>query len=456
MAKGWSFNGLIQALKSAAFKDVGSAKGQVPLVGDKNLLDKSAIIQGFDFNTYNFVNNEVLFIEGKSSLNWPSGAMMNKQWNYTLTVLSATNIFTALLISGDGGTNTAIAVKSSGTWRSMLLNAYRMDLTDHNLNNFGAPQNIGQYGQHATSQALPGYNYPYQVAGLLEVLEGAENGVIQRYTAYTGDRVWTRANKLGGWTAWKEYVTTNSKQNVDLGYIRLFGNLDIIQNNGDVKYSATFARPDPHVLGLEWGSSTNPQIRRLYNTGSYTAVQKYTGWQGPHDHMTFRAPYTVEPVTTGRQSWFPLTTQKLGINGEGYNIAYSTGVYTGNQGYWPLYTVSCAMDNGITTNFQFSPSGEITFWGGNHYPDQVFATQNYVQVQKTDVMNWVNQNSVSDVGLGVYQERWVWNNTGYQNEHPWVITSVFNNNSDAVPDTVGRRPLYKHYPSRGWVVFSSM
>ena len=50
-------------LKSAALKDAGTEKGQVPVVGDFNsFLEESTILSSLDFNTYNFKSNEIIVL----------------------------------------------------------------------------------------------------------------------------------------------------------------------------------------------------------------------------------------------------------------------------------------------------------------------------------------------------------------------------------------------------------
>lgn len=61
-------------LKSAALKDAGTEKGQVPVVGDFNsFLEESTVLSELDFNTYNFKSNEVIVLAKTAATNIPVG-----------------------------------------------------------------------------------------------------------------------------------------------------------------------------------------------------------------------------------------------------------------------------------------------------------------------------------------------------------------------------------------------
>lgn len=61
-------------LKSAALKDAGTEKGQVPVVGDFNsFLEESTILSSLDFNTYKFKSNEVIVLAKTAATNIPVG-----------------------------------------------------------------------------------------------------------------------------------------------------------------------------------------------------------------------------------------------------------------------------------------------------------------------------------------------------------------------------------------------
>lgn len=84
---------------------------------------------------------------------------------------------------------------------------------DIDLNSFNSNDHVGMYVQGSNASAASGSNYPEPSAGCLEVLPNA-NGVIQRYTAYTGDNnTYVRSSFGGTWSAWKSYLTNGTIYN---------------------------------------------------------------------------------------------------------------------------------------------------------------------------------------------------------------------------------------------------
>lgn len=81
------------------------------------------------------------------------------------------------------------------------------------LNSFNSNAHVGVYVQEWNAGAASGSNYPEPSAGCLEVLPNAI-GVIQRYTAYTGDNnTYVRSSFDGTWSAWKRYLTNGTIYN---------------------------------------------------------------------------------------------------------------------------------------------------------------------------------------------------------------------------------------------------
>ena len=81
------------------------------------------------------------------------------------------------------------------------------------LNSFNSNAHVGMYVQGSNASAASGSNYPEPSAGCLEVLPNA-GGVIQRYTAYTGDNnTYVRSSYDGTWSAWKRYLTNGTIYN---------------------------------------------------------------------------------------------------------------------------------------------------------------------------------------------------------------------------------------------------
>lgn len=92
----------------------------------------------------------------------------------------------------------------------LLYPMYKSTLQTQDLNTLSGPANFGTYFQGANSNATLARNYPEASAGCLEVLPnaGGAQGVVQRYTVYTGNNTtYVRSNYAGTWSVWKRYIS---------------------------------------------------------------------------------------------------------------------------------------------------------------------------------------------------------------------------------------------------------
>lgn len=104
----------------------------------------------------------------------------------------------------------------------------------------------------------------------------------------------------------------------------------------------------------------------------------------------------------------------------GGNFTCANTVYSGNGASW------MATDGNIY--------GGI--WGGY--------LSNWVNSQIANVNNYINGNFVRDFRLGGLESTNVANAIGYTDQPPYVITGVYNFNSDNIIDVLYRRPMQKY------------
>ena len=233
MAKGWSFGGLVAALKSAAFLNAGTARGEVITVGQKNAqIPTTAFVRNFNFNTYTFVNGEVLYVEMNSAVNIPSEL---EKWNLSsvsgsyviVTVLGITdNSRATILVSHGGAARPPIMYYSQGPSGDRSYTAHAVMTCKNagtmNINLLTEASDVGIYYQEADVNAGSAGGYPAAMAGTLEVLPTAYN-VQQRYTSIYGN-VWVRSRTLDAsqnWTDWREFARENWAEYSFLRDIRL-------------------------------------------------------------------------------------------------------------------------------------------------------------------------------------------------------------------------------------------
>ncbi|EKZ8805249.1 hypothetical protein RE852_002692 [Salmonella enterica] len=83
----------------------------------------------------------------------------------------------------------------------------------------------------------------------------------------------------------------------------------------------------------------------------------------------------------------------------------------------------------------------------SHWLYGQFATRdNNINARAT--ADWVRQNFLSGFRLGAVESAQVWRAYGYEDNPPYVITGVVNNNNDDLIDFVRRRPLQMYI--NGW------
>lgn len=218
MAKGWSFGGLVKALKSAAFRNVGVGVGDVieiagPLgIGSKVLEVK----RNFNWQTYTFAIGEVLYVEYSSMVNRPKDLVFNTNSFVFLNCVGCTDVGGSRVNVSTGLNNTSYTVSISGALgsRTMAVTSEYLALrdmkgTEQTPNVLVNYKDFGVFGQSDSSLASAAVGYPIQEAGTLQVLPSGPDGVSQIYTATSG-RMFFRTGNETATTPWQEYSRVNS------------------------------------------------------------------------------------------------------------------------------------------------------------------------------------------------------------------------------------------------------
>lgn len=437
--RGWSFKGLVDALGTAAFKAVGLYRGQVPLVGDKNLLtDETPVLKGFNFTTYQWRNNEQLLVEGSSSIGFPN-SLVNKDASWRVEALCVDNSGRNVSVRMQDPAGTVIiAVGKAGVWSSYLLSTIQ-DLTRENINNFSTYSNLGTYSQQATASALPELGYPIQEAGVLEVLPSAYR-LMQRYTTHSTTRCFIRnMGSNGDWSAWKEQLIRFSELDVDFGKVRIRRNAPLVftDSNGSNTLQIQPSGSGSSVVTLHGNDETN-KLRLLLN-GNIRVTPESAGWYTTYDQPDFAGAYSCGAVTVpGNGYFYPLISCKLVTKDYGYPGTVSFGAVNSTTDF-PNAVISLATRSGgdKLTNFKFMFDGRVL-------------TDRGQLLVSSDIGD-----RVTGCRLGGVQKAQLWEGRGYTDTPPYVITGVNNNNYDEVPDDVQRRPLQYYIAQTGWVNFGT-
>lgn len=444
MAKGWSFGGLIAALKSAAFLNAGTARGEVITVGQKNAqIPATAFVTNFNFNTYTFTNGEVLYVEMHSAVNAPPEL---QKWDLgkssgayvIITVLGISdNSNASILVTHGQASRPPIMYYSQGPSGSRTYTAHAVmackNAASMNIDTLINLSDVGVYYQESDAVAGSAGGYPAAHAGTLEVLPTAY-GVQQRYTSIYGN-VWVRSRTLDSsknWAAWRELARVNQRDRItEVGAIELHNDIPYIDfhyANSGLDYTARIIAEGYNQLALR-GTG---QDFKLFLNGQYRGITWGRGWgQETDGHV----PYGVYNCEVGPDAWVPILTLQTVTTGQGYGTHISFGAYSKNNDF-SIPIISRRGDNGDVHNWAFQNDGNIDYTGGGDAFR--FARE-----------NWVNSSFMSDIRLASYQETAAWRGYGYRDESGWVITAVINQTADELIDLVGRRKLQK-YVNGAW------
>lgn len=439
MAKGWSFGGLVAALKSAAFLNAGTARGEVITVGQKNAqMPTTAFVTNFDFNTYTFTNGEVLYIEISSALNVPPEL---QKWDLgkssgayvIITVLGISdNSNASILVTHGEAARPPIMYYSRGTSGSRAYTAHAV-MTCKNAGNFNidllkSASDVGVYYQESNTVAGSAGGYPAAHAGTLEVLPTAYN-VQQRYTSIYGN-VWVRSRTLDAsqnWADWRELARVMQRdRTTEVGAIELYNTIPYIDfhyANSGLDYTARILADGPDQLTLR-GTGTGFKLKL---DGQYRGTTWGRGWGQEIDG---HVPYGVYNCEVTPDAWVPILTLQTVTAGQGYGTHISFGAITKDNDF-SSPVISRRGDNGAVHNWIFQNDGNIDY-SGNGGPFR-FARE-----------KWIIDTFVMDIRLASYQETAAWRGYGYRDESGWVITAIINQTADELIDIVGRRKLQKY------------
>lgn len=444
MAKGWSFGGLIAALKSAAFLNAGTARGEVITVGQKNAqIPATAFVTNFNFNTYTFTNGEVLYVEMNSAVNVPPEL---QKWDLgkfsgayvIITVLGISdNSNASILVTHGEAARPPIMYYSRGPSGSRSYTAQPLmsckNAGSANINLLTGASDVGIYYQESDAVAGSAGGYPAANAGTLEVLPTAY-GVQQRYTSIYGN-VWVRSRTLDSsqnWADWRELARVNQRDRItEVGAMELYNDIPYIDfhyANSGLDYTARIIAEGYNQLALR-GTG---QDFKLFLNGQYRGITWGRGWgQETDGHV----PYGVYNCEVGPDAWVPILTLQTVTSGQGYGSHISFGAYSRNNDF-SSPVISRRSDNGAVHNWTFQNDGNIDYTG-NGGPFR-FARE-----------NWANASFIRDIRLASYQESTTWHGYGYRDESGWVITAVINETADELIDYIGRRRLQK-YVNGAW------
>lgn len=438
MAKGWSFGGLVAALKSAAFLNAGTARGEVITVGQKNAqIPTTAFVTNFNFNTYTFTNGEVLYVEMNSALNVPPEL---QKWDLgkfsgayvIITVLGISDSSNAsILVTHGQAARPPIMYYSQGASGGRSYTAHAImackDAGNLNINLLTGASDVGIYYQQSDAQAGSSGGYPVAHAGTLEVIPTAYN-VQQRYTTIYGG-VWTRSRTGpdNAWGDWLEHARVLQRDKVqENAGIELFNKtpyIDFHYQNSGLDFTARLIAENSNQLKL-LGTGQDFKLDLL---GQYRGVTWGRGWGQEADG---NVPYGVYSCAVAPDSWVPIVTLNTVTTGYGYGSWISFGAYSRTSDF-SSPVISRRGDDGAVHNWIFGLDGNIDYTG-NGGPLR-FARE-----------SWVREYFMSDIRLASYQETAAWRGPGYRDESGWVITSCYNTTSDEFIDYVGRRKLQKY------------
>ena len=444
MAKGWSFGGLVAALKSAAFLNAGTARGEVITVGQKNAqIPTTVVVRNFNFNTYTFVNGEVLYVEMNSAVNVPPEL---QKWDLS-SVSSAYMIITVLgisdnsnatiLVSHGQAARPPIMYYSQGPSGSRSYTAHAVmtckSAGNMNINLLTGASDVGIYYQESDSVAGSAGGYPAAAAGTLEVLPTAYN-VQQRYTSIYGN-VWVRSRVLDAshnWADWRELARVNQRDRItEVGAIELYNNtpyIDFHYANSGLDFTARLIAEGYNQLKM-LGTGQDFKLDLL---GQYRGITWGRGWGQEADG---NVPYGVYNCQVAPDSWVPIVTLNTNTTGYGYGSWISFGAYSRTANF-SSPVISRRSDDGAVHNWLFGLDGNIDYTG-NGGPFR-FARE-----------NWAESSFLRDIRLASYQETTTWHGYGYRDESGWVITAIINETADEIIDYIGRRRLQK-YVNGAW------
>lgn len=253
MAKGWSFGGLVAALKSAAFLNAGTARGDVVTVDSKGNLVPYISIQQTNMSTYTWSSGEYRFV-ATNSTGMPeeiatifgshvqlSVAGINDNRSVTLLATSAPHL-TNMSRGCSGLLYGRVSGSSILEWTYEPLVKGTIPLTKaispNSMSNAGWN---GFYSYPITETGLTDIGYPINEAGILSVQSVRSYQLcIQEYTTFNSKRKFTRNFDGSSWSSWIEYARLG--QNANFGTAEVTNlNCTSLSSNGDATFGTSGA-----------------------------------------------------------------------------------------------------------------------------------------------------------------------------------------------------------------------
>lgn len=395
MAKGWSFGGLVAALKSAAFLDAGTSFGQVSTVGAKGNLIPAISIQTINMTSYKWSSGESRFVY-TSSQGMPADVKSVFGDLVQISVVGINDNETYVLFASTAPHLTDIGKGCSGLLygKRNTSNLYEWTYEPFVKRTISLTKSIspnimstlswnGFYSYPVTETGLTAIGYPIDEAGILLVQSlGGGSLCIQEYTTFNSKRKFSRSFD-GSWSPWIEY--TRAYQDANFASLFLSGNLNCASVSGTG--NATFGN---NAAG-----------------GSVTLRPKESNQVSLTNEMI---NYGGQILVGAVQNSFYSTFLTYGARRSGTASIEAFSIY---------YNGTLKFDFNVDTGNIYTPAGTV-------------ATQ-----------PWAVANFMTDIRLVSYQEAQAWGGYGFRDESGWVITATYNQTADQFIDFVGRRKLQK-------------
>lgn len=371
MAKGWSFGGLVAALKAAAFRGVGVNTGELIESGGQLGIGSGSIsaIKNFNWQTYQFRAGQYLFIEMSSAINTPSiFQWLTSEWMPILVTARGDGedrVGLLAMPTHNSESNIAeisfIGAAGSRVFDYRTIMATKQDLGTKHLNGFVTRSSVGIYAQPLDANATTSLGYPVAQSGVLTVLPSAY-AVMHIYQSTSG-RMFQRNIIDGVWSSWVEYVTVGGRQYLDVSSIEITDNtpfIDFHYNKGTTNYDVRLINNSPNVLELATASRGTLKLSNSNILGTLSAQ----GFSETYDNPS-RTMLRGADLKQDSDSWIPFVGARLSKSNKGYMTCISYGAHMRVGHYFSNPMIQAWNDNSTYSNWEFSnQSGDITYTDG--------------------------------------------------------------------------------------------